>query len=158
MSGIVYPCAGCKIQHRKCGDKCVLAPFFPPNDPPKFSVVHQVFGASNIVRILKDVPVESRADAVSSMVFEASARVADPIYGCTGEVYRLQKKVLELQSQLESTQAELLNAQASMMSPLTRLSNGGQDKSTLGVTHDIDDIIILQDDEDLFGLLKNNVP
>ncbi|GLJ14865.1 hypothetical protein SUGI_0241840 [Cryptomeria japonica] len=156
MSGIVYPCAGCKIQHRKCGYKCVLAPFFPPNDPPKFLVVHQIFGAANIVRILKDIPIECRADAVSSMVYEASARVADPIYGCTGAVCRVQKQVLDLQSQLATIQAELLNAQAILMSRPTWFSNDGEGRSTLGVTNDIvqhmDDIIILQDDEDMFGL------
>ncbi|GLJ14857.1 hypothetical protein SUGI_0241700 [Cryptomeria japonica] len=149
MPAIVYPCAACKIRRKKCGHKCVLAPYFPPNDRHKFLLVHKLFGTRNIIKILKDVPAENRRDVVSSMVYEASARVADPIYGCTGEVYRLQKKVLELQSQLENTQAELLNAQASLMSPLTGFSNSGDAGS---IVQHMDDTIVWEVDHDLFGL------
>ncbi|GLJ14294.1 hypothetical protein SUGI_0230160 [Cryptomeria japonica] len=64
---IVYPCGACKIQRRKCGHKCVLAPYFPPNDPQKFLLVNKLFGTSTIVKILQDIPGEKRADAVTSM-------------------------------------------------------------------------------------------
>ncbi|GLJ14299.1 hypothetical protein SUGI_0230260 [Cryptomeria japonica] len=107
----VYPCASCKIQRRKCGDNCPLAPYFPPNDPHKFLLVNKLFGSSRILKIIQDIPGEKRADAVNSMVYEASARVVDPIYGCIGAICRLQKQILDLQSQLATTQAELLNAQ-----------------------------------------------
>ncbi|KAH9331248.1 hypothetical protein KI387_003356, partial [Taxus chinensis] len=79
-----FPCAACKILRRRCGEKCVLAPYFPPDIPHKFATAHRVFGASNIVKMLKDLPAERRADAVSSMVYEANARVQDPVYGCAG--------------------------------------------------------------------------
>ncbi|GLJ14862.1 hypothetical protein SUGI_0241770 [Cryptomeria japonica] len=147
MSKIVYSCAACKIQRRKCGDKCVLAPYFPPNDLHKFLVVHKLFGTSNIVKIIKDIPVENRADTVSSMVYEARARMTDPIYGCTDEVCRLRKQVLELQSQLATTQAELLNTQANLMSPFTGFSSSSEAGTIL-----LDDTNFLQDDHDLFGL------
>ncbi|KAH9316595.1 hypothetical protein KI387_025222, partial [Taxus chinensis] len=111
-SAIAYPCAACKTQRRKCGNKCLLAPYFPPHDPHKFSIAHRVFGAGNIVKNLRDIPAESREDAVTSMVYEATARVEDPVYGCTGAVCRLQKQVSSLQSQLATTQAELLNTKA----------------------------------------------
>ncbi|XP_059073243.1 LOB domain-containing protein 11-like [Cryptomeria japonica] len=107
---IVYPCAACKIQRRKCGDNCPLAPYFPPNDPHKFLLVNKLFGSSRILKIIQDIPGEKRADAVNSMVYEASARVVDPIYGCTGAICRVQKQIL----QLATTQAELLNAQANL--------------------------------------------
>ncbi|GLJ33752.1 hypothetical protein SUGI_0678420 [Cryptomeria japonica] len=41
------------------------------------------------------------------MLYEASARVNDPIYGCTAEVYKLQKEIAELKSQLVAIHAEL---------------------------------------------------
>ncbi|GLJ14285.1 hypothetical protein SUGI_0229660 [Cryptomeria japonica] len=154
-SGIVYPCAPCRIQRRKCGDNCPLAPYFPPNDPHKFLLVHRLFGTSKVVKTLRDIPGEKRADAVSSMVYEASARVYDPIFGCAGIVHRMQKQVLELQSQLESARAELLNAQANLVSLATGFYNGGEAGTTLGFTHGVaryeNDLKVLQDDEDLFG-------
>ncbi|GLJ18162.1 hypothetical protein SUGI_0320890 [Cryptomeria japonica] len=119
MSRTVSPCAACKVQRRKCGDKCLLAPYFPPNDPQKFFVVHKLFGASNIAKILRDIPAEKRADTVTSLVYEASVRVKDPIYGCTGAICRLQKQVLHLQSQLATTKAEILDVQANLASFVT---------------------------------------
>lgn len=87
----------------------MLAPYFPPNDPRKFTTVHTVFGASNIIRILQDVDGEHRDDAVSSLVYEARARLRDPVYGCAGAVFQLQQQVCDLQSQLATAQAQILN-------------------------------------------------
>jgi len=50
---IVSPCAACKILRRRCVEKCVLAPYFPPTDPLKFTIAHRVFGASNIIKFLQ---------------------------------------------------------------------------------------------------------
>lgn len=52
-TAVVTPCAACKILRRRCADKCVLAPYFPPNDPLKFTTAHRVFGASNIIKFLQ---------------------------------------------------------------------------------------------------------
>ena len=76
---VMSPCAACKILRRRCVDRCVLAPYFPPTDPHKFATAHRVFGASNIIKLLQDLPEEQRADAVSSMVYEAEARLRDPV-------------------------------------------------------------------------------
>jgi hypothetical protein len=61
---------------------------------------------------LQDLPESSRADAVSSMVYEAEARLRDPVYGCAGAVCRLQRQANELKVQLARAQADLLSAQA----------------------------------------------
>lgn len=45
------------------------------------------------------------------MVYEASARIRDPVYGCAGAICQLQKQVSELQAQLAKAQAELVNMQ-----------------------------------------------
>ncbi|KAF7823449.1 LOB domain-containing protein 1-like [Senna tora] len=108
---IASPCAACKILRRRCAEKCVLAPYFPPTEPTKFTIAHRVFGASNIIKFLQELPESQRADAVSSMVYEASARIRDPIYGCAGAICQLQKQVNELQAQLAKAQAELVNMQ-----------------------------------------------
>ncbi|GLJ18169.1 hypothetical protein SUGI_0321070 [Cryptomeria japonica] len=157
MSSIVYPCAACKIQRRKCGDKCVLAPYFPPNDPHKFLVVHKLFGTSNIIRTLKDIPEEKRADAVTSLVYEASARANDPIYGCTGAICRLQQRVSELVSQQENIQAELVNTQANLSSLVTGFCNYGETATGMNLVdqndpYNKDEVRVLEDDDDPFGL------
>ncbi|GMI74296.1 LOB domain-containing protein 11 [Hibiscus trionum] len=108
---VISPCAACKILRRRCADKCVLAPYFPPTEPAKFTIAHRVFGASNIIKFLQELPESQRADAVSSMVYEASARIRDPVYGCAGAICQLQKQVNDLQAQLAKAQAEVVNLQ-----------------------------------------------
>ncbi|KAI3831463.1 hypothetical protein MKX03_011255 [Papaver bracteatum] len=94
---VVIPCAARKILRRRCGEKCVLAPYFPPTEPLKFTTAHRVFGASNIAKMLK--------------VYEANSRIRDPVYGCAGTIYQLQKQVTDLQAQLAKSQAEIISMQ-----------------------------------------------
>jgi hypothetical protein len=47
------PCASCKLLRRRCTQECVFAPYFPPEDPHKFAIVHKVFGASNVSKMLQ---------------------------------------------------------------------------------------------------------
>ncbi|XP_073019199.1 LOB domain-containing protein 1-like [Primulina eburnea] len=108
---ILSPCAACKILRRRCAEKCVLAPYFPPTEPLKFTIAHRVFGASNIIKLLQELPDDQRADAVNSMVYEANARVRDPVYGCAGAICQLQKQISELQAELAKAQAQVLNMQ-----------------------------------------------
>jgi len=61
---------------------------------------------------MQELPVEHRADAVSSMVYEAAARIRDPVYGCAGAICQLQKQVNDLKAQLARAQAELAGARA----------------------------------------------
>ncbi|KAM7492133.1 hypothetical protein LguiA_035054 [Lonicera macranthoides] len=107
---VITPCAACKILRRRCiPDKCVLAPYFPPTEPLKFTIAHRVFGASNIIKLLQELPEYQRADAVSSLVYEANARIRDPIYGSAGTICHLQKQISDLQVELAKAQAKLIN-------------------------------------------------
>jgi hypothetical protein len=47
------PCASCKLLRRRCTKDCIFAPFFPADDPHKFAIVHKVFGASNVSKMLQ---------------------------------------------------------------------------------------------------------
>ncbi|KAA8539541.1 hypothetical protein F0562_026233 [Nyssa sinensis] len=102
------PCASCKLLRRRCAKDCIFAPYFPSDDPHKFAIVHKVFGASNVSKMLQELPVDQRADAVSSLVYEANARMRDPVYGCVGAISYLQNQVSQLQMQLAVAQAEIL--------------------------------------------------
>ncbi|XP_074583550.1 LOB domain-containing protein 12-like [Curcuma longa] len=102
------PCAACKLLRRRCAKDCIFSPYFPPDQPRKFSIVHKVFGASNVNKMLQELPVHHRADAVSSLVYEANARMKDPVYGCVGTISYLHNQVSQLQMQLAVAQAEIL--------------------------------------------------
>lgn len=52
-----------------------------------------------------------REDAVKAIVYEATARLRDPVYGSVGPIFHLQKMVEELKVQLESTRAQVLKSQ-----------------------------------------------
>ncbi|KAL9231460.1 hypothetical protein vseg_006687 [Gypsophila vaccaria] len=128
------PCASCKLLRRRCAKDCIFAPYFPSDDPHKFAIVHKVFGASNVSKMLQELPVYQRADAVSSLVYEANARMRDPVYGCVGAISLLQNQVTQLQMQLAVAQAEILCIQmqqepSNIISNTTQSSFESDDKS-----------------------------
>ncbi|KAK9099805.1 hypothetical protein Scep_023235 [Stephania cephalantha] len=100
-------CAACKLLRRRCPEDCILGPYFPSNNPQRFSSVHKIFGASNITRMLKRLPVEQRAIAADCMSYEAERRVEDPIYGCVKIIYGLEKKKNEIELELAKTRSEI---------------------------------------------------
>ncbi|KAF7833801.1 LOB domain-containing protein 12 [Senna tora] len=122
MGGSSSPCASCKLLRRRCTKECIFAPYFPSDDPHKFAIVHKVFGASNVSKMLQELPLHQRGDAVSSLVYEANARVRDPVYGCVGAISYLQTQVSQLQMQLAVAQAEILCIQM-QQDPSTTTSN-----------------------------------
>ncbi|XP_056695688.1 LOB domain-containing protein 36 [Spinacia oleracea] len=101
------PCAACKFLRRKCTQECVFAPYFPPDQPQRFANVHKVFGASNVAKLLHDLNVSQREDAVNSLAYEAEARLRDPVYGCVGLISILQQRLKQVQSDLYVAKKEL---------------------------------------------------
>ncbi|MED6158559.1 hypothetical protein PIB30_033778 [Stylosanthes scabra] len=93
-------CAACKFLKRRCIPNCIFAPYFRSDECKKFAKVHKVFGASNVSKILVEVPEEQREDTVNSLAYEAEARLRDPVYGCIGAIALLQRKMVELQHDL----------------------------------------------------------
>ncbi|KAI3773594.1 hypothetical protein L1987_48124 [Smallanthus sonchifolius] len=117
------PCAACKFLRRKCIPGCVFSPYFPPEDPQKFVNVHKIFGASNVTKLLNDVLPHQREDAVSSLAYEAEARVRDPVYGCVGVITVLQRQLDRLQMDLDAANAELMRHVCNGMPVMTQLSS-----------------------------------
>ncbi|OVA08239.1 hypothetical protein BVC80_1101g45 [Macleaya cordata] len=104
---INQPCAACRMLRRKCVDNCLLAPYFPADEAENFADVHKVFGASNVTKMLQMVEETKREDAVKSMVYEATARLRNPVYGSAGAIFHLQQHVQDLAMQLELTKTRV---------------------------------------------------
>ncbi|KAD2392897.1 hypothetical protein R6Q59_012621 [Mikania micrantha] len=120
------PCAVCKHFRRKCPPDCIFAPYFPDiNYHLKFSCVHKLYGASNIGKMLEEMPVQLRTHGVESLYYEAKCRIQDPVYGCVGIISSLHQQIQIAQTQLAITQAKIyfLN---------TNFAVAGQSTSSLG--------------------------
>ncbi|KAK4483068.1 hypothetical protein RD792_010244, partial [Penstemon davidsonii] len=104
----ITPCAACKLLRRRCAEECPFSPYFSPHEPHKFAAVHKVFGASNVSKMLLEVPEPQRADAANSLVYEANVRLRDPVYGCMGAISALQQQIQSLQAELNAVRAEIL--------------------------------------------------
>ncbi|XP_020234471.1 LOB domain-containing protein 36 [Cajanus cajan] len=107
MSSSNSPCAACKLLRRKCTQECVFAPYFPPDNPQRFACVHRVFGASNVAKLLNELSMAQREDAVKSLAYEAEARLRDPVYGCVGFISLLQQRLRQIQTELHNAKKEL---------------------------------------------------
>ncbi|CAN0841705.1 LOB domain-containing protein 36 [Linum grandiflorum] len=108
MSHSQQPCAACKLQRRKCTQECIFAPHFPPDQPQKFADIHKVFGASNVAKMLSELPAMSREEAVISLSYEAGARIRDPVYGCVSAISELQHRLKQMHMEIDAAKQELL--------------------------------------------------
>ncbi|XP_057772715.1 LOB domain-containing protein 4-like [Salvia miltiorrhiza] len=120
------PCAACKHLRRRCTEDCLFLPYFPAAEPEKFMAVHRVFGASNISKMLQDVPVTDRGDAAASLVYEATARLQQPVYGCVALIASLQKRVFQLQSELDEVSATTMRLRTQLSSALSFIVSSPQ--------------------------------
>ncbi|KQK22581.1 LOB domain-containing protein 30 [Brachypodium distachyon] len=102
------PCGACKFLRRKCVSGCIFAPYFDSEQgAAHFAAVHKVFGASNVSKLLLQIPAHKRLDAVVTICYEAQARLRDPVYGCVAHIFALQQQVVNLQAELTYLQTHL---------------------------------------------------
>ncbi|KAK9057377.1 hypothetical protein SSX86_022212 [Deinandra increscens subsp. villosa] len=112
MTGSGSPCGACKFLRRKCMKGCVFAPYFcHEQGATHFAAIHRVFGASNVSKLLGNLPLCDRSEAAATIAFEAQARLQDPIYGCVSHIFALQQQVVSLQSQLVSLREQAAQRQ-----------------------------------------------
>ncbi|KAL4398719.1 hypothetical protein HN51_003320 [Arachis hypogaea] len=105
--GTTQACAACKFQRRKCTPECLLAPYFPADQPKVFLNVHKLFGVSNIVKILKDVDPSQKKNAMESIIVQASYRDKYPVRGCVEEICRLQNQIWLHEEELHAVYQQL---------------------------------------------------
>ncbi|PIA45312.1 hypothetical protein AQUCO_01700683v1 [Aquilegia coerulea] len=104
------PCGACKFLRRKCASDCIFAPYFcSEQGSTQFAAIHKVFGASNISKMLSQIPVSDRCEAVVTIAYEAQARIRDPVYGCVAHIFALQQQVAFLQTQLMQVKVHMAN-------------------------------------------------
>ncbi|KAH0451937.1 hypothetical protein IEQ34_019236 [Dendrobium chrysotoxum] len=108
------PCAACKYLRRKCHPDCIFAPYFLPEQQQMFALVHRIFGASNVAKILTDLHPRERQDAVISLVYESKMYFIDPVYGCVRTISALQQQLEQIQFELSYAFAELSRWESAM--------------------------------------------
>ncbi|KAL1821161.1 hypothetical protein ACET3Z_016030 [Daucus carota] len=114
-SGSAAPCGACKFLRRKCVSGCIFAPHFGTDQgAARFAAVHKVFGASNVSKLLLNIPMNRRHDAVVTISYEAQARLSDPVYGCVSTILALQQQVAALKAELALVQTQLINSQVAV--------------------------------------------
>ncbi|XP_075480375.1 LOB domain-containing protein 27-like [Primulina tabacum] len=106
-SGSGQACAACKYQRRRCTSECVLAPFFPADQPKIFQNVHRLFGVKNIVNTLRQLDPDQKAIAMKSMKFQATMRDKYPIYGCLVEIQQLSYQIQLAEEELQAVLQQL---------------------------------------------------
>ncbi|RDX94988.1 LOB domain-containing protein 20, partial [Mucuna pruriens] len=108
------PCGACKYIRRKCHIQCIFAPYFVSDQgSAQFAMVHKVFGINNVSKMLSNVALDHRHEVVASLLYEAQARLTDPVYGCLSAIVAFQKQVASLQAELLMRQNQLINARIS---------------------------------------------
>jgi hypothetical protein len=73
----------------------LFAPYFS-NDKialDQFSAIRKVFGHSQFNKLLLQLPVDRRHDAVASILYETQARILDPVHGFSSDIRGLQQEV-----------------------------------------------------------------
>ena len=68
--------------------------------------------------VVQQLPINLRANTADSMVFEASSRIQDPVYGCTQIIFQLRQQIIQTQYEIAQIQAQIAfkNAQQQMNS------------------------------------------
>ncbi|KAL0769820.1 hypothetical protein Bca101_034970 [Brassica carinata] len=140
-AGTGSPCGACKFLRRKCASDCIFAPYFSSEQgAARFAAIHKVFGASNVSKLLLNVPIHDRCEAVVTIAYEAQARLHDSVYGCVSHIFALQQQCMELDFQdnldvfVAYLQAQVMQMKAQIAGHQT--SAAGDLRNSSGNTHE----------------------
>ncbi|KAL1531778.1 LOB domain-containing protein 27-like [Salvia divinorum] len=108
-SGSGQACAACKYQRRRCTPECLLAPFFPADEPKMFQNVHRLFGVKNIQNLLKELghDLNQKATAMKSIKYHAAMRNKHPVWGCMVEIHQLNCQIQLAEEELQAVLHQL---------------------------------------------------
>ncbi|XP_047974416.1 LOB domain-containing protein 27-like [Salvia hispanica] len=108
-SGSGQACAACKYQRRRCTPECLLAPFFPADEPKMFQNVHRLFGVKNIQNLLKELGPDhtQKAIAMKSIKYHAAMRDKYPVWGCMFEIHQLTYQIQNAEEELQAVLHQL---------------------------------------------------
>ncbi|KAK9983026.1 hypothetical protein SO802_032551, partial [Lithocarpus litseifolius] len=67
----------------------------------------KIYGASNIGKMLQQLPSHLRFQAADTSNFEAQYRLQDHVYGCVGIISQLRQQINSAESQVAKIQSEI---------------------------------------------------
>ncbi|KAM7519468.1 hypothetical protein LguiB_018430 [Lonicera macranthoides] len=133
------PCVACAHSHKRCPLSCDYARIFPNViDREDYHTIFTVFGVRNVASFLQCVPEDRLFEAISSYLLEATARIENPVRGCTALLASFEQKVEELQARVTALEARL-GGGSSCVNPLCSFAPPG-------------------DSSRFFSSVENNVP
>ncbi|KAM7462087.1 hypothetical protein LguiA_030208 [Lonicera macranthoides] len=102
------PCVACAHNHKRCLLSCDYARIFPDViDREDYHTIFSVFGVRNVASFLRRVPEDRLFETISSYLLEATARIENPVRGCTALLASFEQKVEELQARVTALEARL---------------------------------------------------
>ncbi|XP_052197309.1 LOB domain-containing protein 18-like [Diospyros lotus] len=94
-----FRCGACRVLRRQCSPHYIFAPYFYHEEGfAHFAAIHNIFCARIASILLAHLPVSDQLAAVMTLLFEAQARLQDPVYGCVSHILAFQQQVSELQA------------------------------------------------------------
>lgn len=106
-NGTGQACAACKFQRRRCTPECLLAPFFPADQPKMFQSVHRLFGVKHVQNLLKELDPDQKPIAIKSIKFHAAMREKYPVYGCLVDIQQLSYQIQLAEEELQAVLQQL---------------------------------------------------
>ncbi|KAF9600553.1 hypothetical protein IFM89_010039 [Coptis chinensis] len=120
-------CAACRHSRKKCGEGCILAPYFPSNMLEKYIEVHDTFGHQNVLTLLSNLEGEHlRHIAVQSLLWEAKHWQNIPFDTPLATYESIKAENVSLKAENENLRTKISNLQRQPHEQLfpKHLSNG----------------------------------
>ncbi|KAM7528660.1 hypothetical protein LguiB_032070 [Lonicera macranthoides] len=136
------PCVACAHSHKRCPLSCDYARIFPNViDREDYHTIFSVFGVRNVASFLQRVPEDRLFEAISSYLLEATARIENPVRGCTALLASFEQKVEELQARVTALEARL-GGGSSCVNPLCSFAPpGGSSRFFSSVENNVPNVI-----------------
>ncbi|KAK1324360.1 LOB domain-containing protein 25 [Acorus calamus] len=118
---IELPLRGLQVPPAQVHAGLHLRPILPTGRAPKVRKRSQDLRSQQRIQAPQRGPPPPEGDTVSSLAYEAEARVKDPVYGCVGAISVLQRQVLRLQKELDKANSDLIRYASNATSLLPAL-------------------------------------